>query len=168
VSSVDSHKPLLLVDIDGVISLFGPQMEGREGSLHSIDGILHFLSATAGAHLLALADDFELAWCSGWEEKADEHLPRLLGLPAGLRHVRFHRGATRAGDAHWKLGAIDEFAAERPLAWIDDAFNDACHEWARERERSSPTLLIATEPEHGLKAGEREQLQAWAQALPAG
>jgi hypothetical protein len=165
VPSADSHKPLLLVDIDGVISLFGPHMEGREGSLHSIDGILHFLSATAGAHLLALADDFELAWCSGWEEKADEHLPHLLGVPSGLRHVRFRRGAVGPGDAHWKLGAIDEFAAARPLAWIDDAFNDACHEWAR--ERSSPTLLMATEPERGLTASEREQLQQWARALPA-
>ncbi|HEX8714689.1 MAG TPA: hypothetical protein VF706_03895, partial [Solirubrobacteraceae bacterium] len=77
-------KPLLLVDIDGVISLFGGPLAERAGSFHSIDGMFHFLSSAAAAHLLELADEFELAWCSGWEEKADEHLPHLLGLPRGL------------------------------------------------------------------------------------
>src|ERR1700738_2768175 len=76
------EKPLLLVDIDGVISLFGfDPLERPGGSFHSIDGMLHFLSASAGEHLLALASEFELVWASGWEEKANEYLPRLLGLP---------------------------------------------------------------------------------------
>src|SRR5947209_14102593 len=39
-----SEKPLLLVDIDGVISLFGfDGSERPEGSFHAIDGIPHFL-----------------------------------------------------------------------------------------------------------------------------
>ena len=29
--------------------------------------------------LQALAGDFELAWCTGWEEKANEYLPAVLG-----------------------------------------------------------------------------------------
>ena len=53
------------------------------GSFHAIDGIPHFLSSAAAAHLLSLAEDFDLVWCSGWEEKAEEYLPHLLGLPAG-------------------------------------------------------------------------------------
>ena len=102
----------------------------KAGSFHSIEGIPHFLSATAAAHLLDLAEHFELVWCSGWEEKADEHLPHLLGLPAGLPFLRFDRSVGRS-NAHWKLDAIDAYAGERPLAWIDDAFNAACHEWAQ-------------------------------------
>jgi hypothetical protein len=161
-SRADRHKPLLLVDIDGVISLFGGQLTAKAGSFHSIDGMPHFLSATAAAHLLQLADDFDLVWCSGWEEKADEHLPHLLGLPRGLPHLRFERDVRR-GNAHWKLAAIDAYARERPLAWIDDALSDACHEWAA--ARAAPTLLVRTEPADGLTAREAALLSRWAREL---
>jgi hypothetical protein len=164
--SINSHKPLLLVDIDGVISLFGgEQLAAKDGSFHSIDGMFHFLSATAAVHLLALEEQFELVWCSGWEEKANEHLPHLLGLPPALPYLRFERAVGRT-NAHWKLAAIDSFAGERRLAWIDDAFNEACHEWAA--ARAAPTLLVETAPEHGLTAREAELLSAWAGELRAG
>jgi hypothetical protein len=164
-------KPLLLIDIDGVISLFGgPGLPGQsdagssapEGSFHSIEGIPHFLSATAAAHLLSLQAHFELVWASGWEEKADEYLPRLLGLPAGLPFLRFPRAVGRS-NAHWKLEAIDTYAAARPLAWIDDALNGACHEWASARE--APTLLVQTAPERGLTEHEAQLLEDWARGL---
>jgi hypothetical protein len=196
-----ASRPLLLVDIDGVISVFGvqaavpgapPQAAGfaLDGSFHSIEGIPHFLSSTAAAHLLSLARHFELVWASGWEERADEHLPHLLGLPAGLPFLRFPRGVVVAGAgtipggfvarvgeaggspgaagpqttlAHWKLESVDAYAGERPLAWIDDAFNDACHEWAA--TRSAATLLVPTDPERGLTSPEAELLEAWAREL---
>jgi hypothetical protein len=73
-------RPLLLIDIDGVISLFGfDHRSPPEGRFVSVDGIVHLLSSAAGEHLLELSEAFELAWCSGWEEKADEHLPFALG-----------------------------------------------------------------------------------------
>lgn len=168
-----------MVDVDGVISLFGvpgragtqptgvsagrPGSTPPEGGFHSIDGIPHFLSATAAAHLLSLAEDFDLVWASGWEERADEHLPRLLGLPEGLPFLRFEHSPGRSY-AHWKLAAIDAYAGLRPLAWIDDAFNQACHEWAG--ERASPTLLVSTAPEEGLTAREAQLLAAWARERP--
>ncbi len=152
-----------MVDIDGVISLFGfAPMAHPEGSFHSIDGILHFLSASAGKNLLILAEVFELVWASGWEEKANEYLPKLLGLPAPLPFLRFDHspGST---NAHWKLEAIDAYAQLAPLAWLDDAFNDACHDWARARQ--APTLLVRTEPQLGLTETELEQLLAWVRPL---
>ncbi len=154
----------MLIDIDGVISLFGGDLSSQTGSFHSIEGIPHFLSSTAAAHLLDLTEHFDPVWCSGWEEKADEHLPHLLGLPAGLPFLRFERAVGRS-NAHWKLQAIDAYARERPLAWIDDALDERCHEWAR--ARSAPTLLVQTQPEHGLTWRERELLVAWAARLPA-
>ena len=156
-----------MVDIDGVISLFG--VPGKDdtgdtprGSLHAVDGTVHFLSATAATHLLELSELYELVWASGWEERAEEHLPRLLGLPAGLPYLRFGRDPGSSG-AHWKLEAIERFAQERALAWVDDCFNDACHRWAA--GRGSPTLLVATDPRQGLTAGETALLRRWAAAL---
>jgi hypothetical protein len=159
------RRPLLLVDIDGVISLFGFKAGAQpDGSFHSIDGIPHFLSSSAAEHLLALARIFELVWASGWEEKANEYLPHLLGLPV-LPHLSFdrHVRGTRRTSAHWKLDSIDAYAGSRPLAWIDDAFNEACHEWAR--ARGAPTLLAQTLPASGLTHREAEILERWGRSL---
>jgi hypothetical protein len=154
-----------MIDVDGVLSLFGfPAHDPPEGGWHSIEGIPHFLSAAAARHLLALASLFELVWCSGWEEKADEHLPHLLGLPRGLPHLSFERGL-QPGESmhgHWKLAAIDAYAASRPLAWVDDCIDAACHAWAA--ARAAPTLLVATVPARGLTEREAARLRAWAQA----
>jgi hypothetical protein len=164
-----------MVDIDGVISLFGGGGAGigagtdpyarPAGIFQAIDGIPHFLSSEAAVHLLALAEDFDLVWCSGWEEKAEEYLPHLLGLPAGLPFLHFERGrgAGSSLSGHWKLAAIDAYARLRPLAWIDDAFDQSCHVWAE--ERSAPTLLVQTAPAYGLTSTETLQLTEWAQAL---
>jgi HAD domain in Swiss Army Knife RNA repair proteins len=160
-------KPLLMVDIDGVLSLFGfpPRTPPGEGSFHWIDGIPHFLSGTACEHLLALAASFELVWCSGWEEKANEYLPSLLGLPWELPFLRFERGATPGESlhGHWKLAAIDAYAGTRALAWIDDCLDAPCHAWAV--ARGAPTLLVQTAPERGLTERETAQLKAWARSL---
>jgi hypothetical protein len=160
-----------MVDIDGVVSLFGDpatvaaQRNELSGSFHSIDGIPHFLSSTAASHLLDLASVFDLVWASGWEEKANEYLPHLLGLPASLPFIRFTRAEndSRTTHAHWKLASLDAYAGDRALAWIDDAFNPACHAWAQ--ARSAPTLLVSTAPERGLTAQEAQQLLAWAAEL---
>ncbi|HWJ50324.1 MAG TPA: HAD domain-containing protein [Solirubrobacteraceae bacterium] len=165
-----ADKPLLMVDIDGVISLFGVSLlvdadpRLAEGSFHSIEGIPHFLSATAAAHLLDLSPLFELVWASGWEERANDHLPHLLGLPAGLPFLHFSRSVGRS-NAHWKLDAIEAHAAGRALAWVDDALDDECRAWAH--ARPAPTLLVQTEPQIGLTEREARLLADWALQLAA-
>jgi hypothetical protein len=159
--------PLLLIDIDGVISLFGfDPRQPPAGRFALVDGVPHFLSAGAAELLGGLREHFELVWCSGWEEKADENLPLALGLPAGLPHLTFGDAPVAAGRVgrHWKLTAIDAYAGpRRPLAWIDDAFDDSCHIWAR--DRAAPTELVATDPAVGLTADHAARLRGWAGAL---
>ncbi|MCW2967132.1 MAG: hypothetical protein JWM71_904 [Solirubrobacteraceae bacterium] len=150
---------MLLVDIDGVVSLFGFDPDERPpGSWHIVEGIAHFLSSTAAAHLHELAQSFDPVWCSGWEERADENLPVLLGAPV-LPHLSFDRNPGR-GHAHWKLAAIEAHVGDRPLAWIDDALDDACEQWAA--QRAAPTLLVRTDPRVGLTADQVSQLHVWA------
>ena len=163
-----STRPLLLVDVDGVISLFGfPQHARPAGRFEMVDGIAHFLSATAGEHLRLLADAFEPVWCTGWEETANEYLPRALGLDGPWPHLSFERaaGPGRSVQGHWKLDAIDAYAGTRPLAWIDDAHGDACETWAA--ARAAPTLLVTTAPAVGLTDAEVERLLGWAGQLAA-
>lgn len=159
------HKPILFVDVDGVISLWGfAQDERPPGAFASVDGILHFLSATAGEHLLTLGAEFDLVWCTGWKERANDYLPHALGLPGPLPFLTFGRVAERT--AHWKLAAVQDYAGVRPAAWIDDAFDASCHAWASSREY--PTHLETTHPATGLTDDGVENLLDFARAVALG
>jgi hypothetical protein len=161
VPSGDASSPLLLVDVDGVLSLYGTGDGDLVGVL--VDGVPHLLSRDAAAALRGLAEPFECVWCSGWEERADEHLPGLLGLPRGWPHVPLGRPTA---SLHWKLAGIDAFAGPlRPLAWIDDNFDATCEDWAA--TRPGPTLLVPTEPHVGLTEAHACTLRAWASELAA-
>jgi len=158
---VGEDRPVLAVDVDGVISLFGfeGQPPREAGRFHLIDGMPHVISAKAGSCMRRLVEQghYELVWATGWEDKANDYLPNLLGIPE-LPVLHFGRDA-RFGTAHWKLGPIGEYAAGRPLAWIDDSLNDECRQWAR--DRSEPTLLVETESMLGIEDGHVEALIAW-------
>lgn len=163
------ERPVLFVDVDGVISLFDFAPDRPpDGRFHLIDGIPHLLSASAGEHLRQLSERFETVWCTGWEEKAGEHLPHLLGGLDSYPHLTFERNPGRA-NGHWKLDAIEAYAGpRRPLAWLDDAHDDECAAWARRRsETGARTLLVGTDPAVGLTAAHVTELTAWAAALSA-
>ena len=129
------------------------------GRFHLIDGIAHCISDAAGSQLRRLAEVYELIWATGWEDRANDHLPLLLGLPGELPCLHFD-GRARFGTAHWKLDALEEYAGDRPLAWIDDSLDESCHAWAAERK--APTLLVPTESDVGLTEAQTEALLAWA------
>src|SRR3984893_7969361 len=118
-------RPLLLIDVDGVISLFGfDPAQPPPGKFQMVDGIAHLLSATTGEHLGRLSQAFEPVWCTGWEEKANDYLPHALGLPGPYPYLSFD-GAVAEVAGHWKLAAIDQYAGpRRPVAWIDDAHDE--------------------------------------------
>jgi hypothetical protein len=156
----DNERPVLAVDVDGVISLFGfDDPEQAPGEFHLIDGVAHCISRAAGERLRRLADWYELVWATGWEERANDHLPTLLGLPGELPYLTFD-GRARFGSAHWKLDAIADYAGDRPLAWVDDCLDDSCRFWAE--MRGGPTLLVPVEPSRGLEEAQTEALVAWA------
>jgi hypothetical protein len=155
---------VLAVDVDGVISLFGfdGPLEDVPGTFHLIDGVAHCIAEGVGARLLRLADHFEMIWATGWEERANDHLPHLLGLGDDIPALTFG-GRARFGTAHWKLDALEEFAKGRALAWIDDSMDETCHAWAAARE--DPTLLVPTLPEVGLTDAQVDAILDWAREL---
>jgi hypothetical protein len=154
-------KPLLFVDIDGVISVFGfTPAERPAGTWLNVDGVPHLISAAAAGHLLVLAPLFDLVWCSGWEDKADEHLVRVLGLPVRPPFLTF---PVETGAVHWKLASVERYAGDRAVAWIDDGFDESCRAWAA--ARTAPTLLVSTEPAIGLDDVRTARLKRFAQAV---
>jgi hypothetical protein len=160
-----TRPPVLFVDVDGVISVFGfPQDGPPPGRMYSVDGLPHCIGHGCGERLLRLAETYELVWATGWEERANEHLPHLLGLGRKLPTLSFDDQPIW-GTAHWKLSAIERYADDRPAAWIDDSFNDACREWAS--SRSAPTLLVHTDPAIGITDEHVRQLEEWAPVAAA-
>jgi Swiss Army Knife RNA repair-like protein len=160
---VESERPLLALDVDGVISLFGFEgpLEEVPGRFHLIDGMAHCIPEGIGDRLRRLADDYEIVWATGWEDRANERLPEILGLPGELPFLTFD-GNARFGSAHWKIDAIDRYAGDRPLAWVDDCLDPSCRAWAL--DRAAPTKLVSTEPDEGLTDAHVEALIAWARA----
>jgi hypothetical protein len=159
-------KPVLFVDVDGVLSLFGfdPAAE-LPGPFHWIDGIAHCIPPESGPRLVRLAESFELVWATGWEEKANEYLPHILGLPFRELPTLAFEGRARFGSSHWKVDVIDAYARDRPAAWIDDNIDYSGRLWASERRAS--TLLIETLAPVGLTDDHVDELLDWAQRVSA-
>lgn len=160
---MDSDRPVLALDVDGVISLFGFEgaISGAPGRFHLINGMAHCIPDGIGGMLERLASSYEIVWATGWEDRANERLPDILGLPAQLPFLTFD-GRARFGTAHWKIDALDRYAGERALAWVDDSIDVTCRAWAD--ERSAPTLLVQTEPHIGLTERHVEALLGWVHA----
>lgn len=160
---MDSDRPVLALDVDGVISLFGfeGQISGAPGRFHLINGMAHCIPDGIGGMLERLASSYEIVWATGWEDRANERLPDILGLPGQLPFLTFD-GRARFGTAHWKIDALDRYAGERALAWVDDSIDVTCRAWAD--GRSAPTLLVQTEPHIGLTERHVEALLGWVHA----
>ena len=159
--TVEQERPLLALDVDGVISLFGFQrpMTEAPGRFHLIDGMAHCIPEGIGERLARVADHYEIVWATGWEDRANDRLPEILGLPGELPFLTFD-GNARFGSAHWKLGPLEEHCRGRALAWLDDNLDESCYEWAE--RRSEPTLLVPTESPVGLTDAHVEAMEAWA------
>lgn len=154
-------RPVLFLDVDGVISLFGfPAADRPPGRFHFVDGIAHCIGDSCGPRVRRLLERYEVVWATGWEEKANEYLPSLLELPDLHLPTLAFDGRAVFGSAHWKVEAIDEYAGDRPAAWIDDNLDETCHRWAQERD--APTLLVETESATGLSDEHVERLIEWA------
>jgi hypothetical protein len=161
----ETNKPILFVDVDGVISLFGfaPGLGELPGPLHWIDGVAHCIPTAVGERLVRLAEGFELVWATGWEERANEHLPFLLKLPFSDLPCLTFEGRAVFGSSHWKVDAIDAYAGDRPAAWVDDNVDETCIAWAENRD--ADTVIVETSSAIGLTDEHVSELLRWADEL---
>lgn len=153
-------RPLLLLDVDGVLNpLANRPPPGFR--LQRIDGYEVALSAQHQRWLSELAQSFDLAWATTWEQSANESIGPLLGLPE-IPVVRFV--GERAGDT-WKLETVRRFVGDRPLVWIDDELFLDAYEWARTRD--APTLLIRPSSSVGMTSAHFDQICQFRAGLEA-
>ncbi|WP_354699079.1 hypothetical protein DSM112329_04785 [Paraconexibacter sp. AEG42_29] len=117
-------RPLLLLDLDGVLLPFAARPDDIE---HRLRGELSLRFRPDTPRLLReLGRDFDLVWATMWEHRANTVVAPLLGLPP-LPVISFDDRVP----AHrtLKLPAVRRQVGDRALAWIDDSLGADAHAW---------------------------------------
>ncbi|HEX8870514.1 MAG TPA: hypothetical protein VF821_32915, partial [Lentzea sp.] len=175
---------VVVVDVDGVLAVApGAMPEDRAVvrelgyQAHEFDGSgpdgspargMVWLKPEHGVWLRELADQgAELVWGTSWGHVAVTWIAPRLGLPE-LRVIEVPNQAPAFG---WspKIGPIQRWVGDRPLAWIDDQLGGKEPGWAEERRDDGiPTLIVQPYPWRGLERTHVEQILAWlAHSVPS-
>lgn len=163
-AAVGDKRPLLFLDIDGVIALSVFSNRLPPGEMRNTEfGVIH-IPDRAGDLLRTLASRFDLVWATGWEHAANSDLGGPLGLREELPVLTFGKKA-RSGPSDWKIKRVSAHARRRPAAWVDDSFAARHERWAA--HRSEPTLLMPVDANTGLTEDHVERLLRWAGRLEA-
>ena len=155
---VGTPRPVLLVDIDGVLNVYGVEdcPEGYlEFELFPEDDEPARLCPAHGVWLRELGEQFDLAWASAWG--VDAH--RLLGPILGVHEFPFVPLPASPFPPAEKVPAIASFVGQRPAAWIDDVVTPQARAWARDRR--TPTILVEVDHRIGLQRRQVDELLAW-------
>ena len=146
-----------------MISLFGfdGPVEELPGRFHLIDGMAHCIPDEVGGRLRALADDYEIVWATGWEDRANDRLPDILGLPESFPFLTFDGSAPSAPHIG-RSGPIDATPAIDPWPGWTTASMRAARTGRRCARR--PPCWFPPTPTIGLTEAQVEALLSWARA----
>jgi hypothetical protein len=153
------ERPLLFLDVDGVIALDPLSGELSPGRIRASPLGLAYVPDRVGPLVRELATHFDIVWATGWEHYANAGLSAPLGLRDDLPVLTFGRRA-QPGSSKWKIKRVDDYAGHRPVAWLDDNFVARHARWAA--HRSAPTLLVPVDANAGLTPSHVAQLLRWA------
>lgn len=155
-------KPILLLDVDGVLSPFGSQDDPQGYFLLNVsDDFAYWVSHENTRRLRELGEHFELHWGTGW---ADPHpvMGVFHDLPP-LPHVDYAASVVVVGFDTWKLPFIIDWVKDRPVAILDDEMREDAFAWADHRE--APTLIVRPSAVEGMTDAHVMELITWAMAL---
>jgi hypothetical protein len=139
-------RPLLLLDVDGVVNVPGSSSEAHAIELPSLAVVVTFPDGLR-RRLAALDRAYEVAWLTSWGRWAPEHLGPLLGMnwpsawepePGETQDAKVEVARRWAGD-------------QRALAWVDDLWFEEAELWLR--SRPGPSLVPNVDPAVGLDDG---------------
>lgn len=151
-------KPLLFLDVDGVLNALDPQAcdWGDDWRTYVAHDDLRSYRMRFSRRMLdrIAALDVEIVWCTTWRNLANTELSPLIGWPGDFPVIGSF--TDRRSHMDWKYAGVREYLLDhprRPFIWVDD---DVCVQervlnWASSWD--GPSLLIA--PDTGLGLSER-------------
>lgn len=189
----DDPKPILFIDIDGVINAFlSHEAMDQIDKAEREDDLPHVRLDFSNRHWIympkiipgmvaELTEHFELRWGTAWgAETANELVLTHLGLTEPLEGIKWDtiEGVVeiKFSGIHfegmppdfWKMPWIEHWALEndRPFIYIDDEIGDEAMAWAEERtEIGVPTLMIKTDDSVGWTQQHTDDMIQWAEEV---
>lgn len=177
----NTAKPLLLLDIDGVLNAF-PSHAGFRYTRHTIDGYRIHLHNEVHDMVSALEEAFEIVWFTLWNHRASPAIGPHVGL-ADAAHLTtsWERGWEAAAIAGYDDDAISQLmyaktpllpelmAEGRPWVWIDDAHGRADADYLVAAGLDPQMFrLVGTDPEVGLQWADVDLALDFARSLATG
>jgi hypothetical protein len=170
-------KPVLFLDIDGVINVIPPSKGDPNRHPHlrvwkewkkvDILGFPITYSPNLIAHLNRLSKKVEIVWLTTWRDQAVSDFAPVVGLdsfryidPKGSEYPWGTKDTLAAGPEMrwWKLNGVLEalHAESRPFIWIDDDLRSNTKKYVRSlaKDMDVPNLMFITfealgiEPDH--------------------
>jgi hypothetical protein len=155
-------RPLLLLDVDGVLNPYGAHTCPPGFTDHDLfpgeEPVR--INPDHGPWIIELATTFDVTWATGWNDHANHLLAPLLRIPT-LPVLAMPPAPFLPAD---KVGPIAALSQRRPAAWIDDLHTPEALAWRD--ARPAPTLLITTDPAVGLTRESVDRALTWARNLP--
>ncbi|GAA4533123.1 MULTISPECIES: HAD domain-containing protein [Nonomuraea] len=158
-------KPLLLLDVDGVLNPTGrpsPDFRRYRCTIGSTVYTVH-LNQRHGTRLmeLALETGSELVWATTWEQHANEWIAPRLGLPP-LPVIEMAPGenGSRHGEM-FKTRHVAEYVGDRPFVWFDDQVYQEDEDYLRARQGLGEFLLVHVPGRVGLTSRHLAAAREW-------
>ncbi len=162
-------RPLVLVDIDGVLNPRKDQA-ARGFTPYRLKGEdeLVWLSRDHGRMLNELDREgaVELRWGTTWNDAANRTVAPAIGLDRQWDVVPIDRamaGPVKFGE-NWKAVSVLAGVGDQPFAWMDDFLVESDKQWAEDRvlDRGIPTLLLKIDPDVGMTGEHLAAVRGWA------
>jgi hypothetical protein len=164
-SSAD--RPLLLVDIDGVLNAFDAHRLTEDHRRTVVGGYLVTLDRRHPAWFDELAQYADICWATMWQAMAGPVFGRAAGLGTDWPYLDFDSAWTRSsrrrtgvGVGGYKWPLIEPLGdSDRPLLWIDDDMTDDQLRWSRARNAAGkPTMFVRPDPADGFTYDQYQQV----------